>query len=129
MDIPIERIKLSQTEKDQLTRLKKITKIEQWNILCRWAFCRSLAQSSIPVGINIKSDSNVEMTWQVFGGEMAEILLLALKHRCYKDGLGLEKDILTLQFRLHLNRGIGYLVSDNNLNSFKDLVNLITITK
>ncbi|MBC6474598.1 MAG: DndE family protein, partial [Hormoscilla sp. GM102CHS1] len=39
---------LSQTAKNQLTQLKRNTKIDQWNILCRWAFCRSLAEPSIP---------------------------------------------------------------------------------
>ena len=76
MESPIERIKLSQTAKDQLLKLKRVTRIEQWNILCRWAFCRSLAETSPPSPIPIPQDSNVELTWKVFGGEIADILLL-----------------------------------------------------
>ena len=34
------------------------------------------------------ADSNVEMTWQVFGGEAQEIYLAPLKERCERDGLG-----------------------------------------
>jgi DNA sulfur modification protein DndE len=129
MDIPIERIKLSNTAKEQLIQLKKITKIDQWNILCRWAFCRSLAELSVPFYQVIPNDSNVEMTWQVFGGEIADILLIALKQRCYQDGLGLEKEVLAQQFRLHLHRGIAYLATDYNIQKIDDLAGLINNNK
>lgn len=122
MESPIERIRLSQTAKDQLTKLKRSTKIDQWNILCRWAFCRSLAEPSIPSPVPIPSDSNVEMTWRVFGGEISDILLLALKQRCYNDSLGTDKETLAMQFRLHLHRGIGYLAGDPNIKKIEDLI-------
>ncbi|GBF81111.1 DNA sulfur modification protein DndE [Aphanothece sacrum] len=124
MESPIKQIRLSQTGKEQLIKLKRYTKIEQWNILCRWGFCRSLAETSIPSPVPIKSDSNVEMTWRVFGGEMADILLIALKQRCYNDGLGTDKDTLVHQFRLHLHRGIGYLAGDQNIKKIEHLIDL-----
>ncbi|MBE9190836.1 DNA sulfur modification protein DndE [Gloeocapsopsis crepidinum LEGE 06123] len=124
MEPPLERIHLSQTAKDQLVKLKRTTKIDQWNILCRWAFCRSLAESAIPSPIAIPADSNVEMTWRVFGGELSDILLIALKQRCYNDGLGTDKETLAIQFRLHLHRGIGYLAGDPNIKKIEDLVEL-----
>jgi DNA sulfur modification protein DndE len=123
MESPIERIKLSQTAKDQLVKLKRNTKIDQWNILCRWALCRSLAEPSIPSPVPIPSDSNVEMTWKVFGGDIADLLLIALKQRCYEDGLGTDKETLITQFRLHLHRGIGYLAGDLTLKKIEDLIN------
>ncbi|MBD1922223.1 DNA sulfur modification protein DndE [Funiculus sociatus GB2-A5] len=122
MEPPFDRIKLSQTAKEQLTKLKRSTKIEQWNILCRWAFCRSLCEPSIPSPVPIPADSNVEMTWRVFGGEMSDILLIALKQRCHNDGLGTERETLANQFRLHLHRGIGYLAGDPNIKKIEDLV-------
>ncbi len=125
MEPPTDRIRLSQTAKDQLTKLKRVTKIEQWNILCRWAFCRSLAELTTPSPVPIPTDSNVEMTWRVFGGDLADILLIALKQRCYNDGLGTDKETLATQFRLHLHRGIGYLAGDPNI---KKIENLIEIT-
>jgi DNA sulfur modification protein DndE len=121
----IERIRLSQKAKEQLIKLKRITKIDQWNILCRWGFCRSLAEPTIPSPVPIPADSNLEMSWQVFGGEIADILLIALKQRCYQDGLGTDKEVLARQFRLHLHRGIGYLAGDPNLKKIDDLVGLI----
>ena len=122
METPIERIRLSQTAKDQLTKLKRVTKIDQWNILCRWALCRSLAEPSIPSPVPIPADSNVEMTWRVFGGEISDILLIALKQRCYNDNLGTDKETLATQFRLHLHRGIGYLAGDPNIKKIEDLI-------
>lgn len=127
METPIERIRLSQTARDQLTKLKRITKIDQWNILCRWALCRSLAEPSIPSAVPIPADSNVEMTWNVFGGEIADALLIALKQRCHQDGLGTDKETLKQQFRLHLHRGIGYLAGDPNLKKIEDLVSISII--
>lgn len=122
MEAPIERIRLSQTAKEQLIKLKRITKIAQWNILCRWAFCRSLAEPTIPSPLPIPDSSNVEMTWRVFGGEMSDILLIALKQRCYNDNLGTDKETLATQFRLHLHRGIGYLAGDPNIKKIEDLI-------
>ena len=129
MELPIERIRLSQTAKDQLLKLRRNTKIDQWNILCRWAFCRSLAEPTPPSPVPIPTDSNVEMTWRVFGGEISDILLLALKQRCYNDGFSTDKETLATQFRLHLHRGIGYLAGDPNIKKIEDLIQLSCPTK
>jgi len=126
MEPPINTIKLSQTAKDQLLKLRRFTKIDQWNILCRWAFCRSLAESSIPSPVPIPADSNVEITWKVFGGEMSDILILALKQRCHNDKLPTDKETLANQFRLHLHRGIGYLAGDPNIKKIEDLMAIAT---
>lgn len=124
MEPPIDRIRLSPIAKDQLIKLKRTTKIDQWNILCRWAFCRSLAEPTIPSPVPIPAYSNVEMTWRVFGGEISDILLIALKQRCHNDGLGTEREILAEQFRLHLHRGIGYLAGDPKLKKIEDLISV-----
>jgi DNA sulfur modification protein DndE len=125
MENPIDRIRISQTAEDQLNKLKRNTKIKQWNILCRWALCRSLAEPSIPSLVPIKTDSKVEMTWSVFGGEIADILLIALKQRCYQDGLGTNAETLKQQLVLHLHRGIGYLAGDSNLKKIEDLIAIV----
>ncbi|MDJ0593567.1 MAG: DNA sulfur modification protein DndE [Pleurocapsa sp. MO_226.B13] len=124
MDSPIERVRISQAAEEQLVKLKRITKIKHWNVLCRWALCRSLAEESVPSPVPIKTDSKVEIAWNVFGGEMADILLIALKQRCHQDRLGTDPDTLKQQFSLHLHRGIGYLAGDNELKQIEDLVKL-----
>lgn len=124
MEPPIDRIKLSQSAKDQLIKLKRLTKIDQWNILCRWAFCRSLAEPTLPSPVPIPADSNLEMTWQIFGGDLSDLLIIALKQRCFADGLSTDQATLATQFRLHLHRGIGYLAGDPSIKSIENLANL-----
>ena len=118
----IEHIRLSRQAKDQLTRLKRVTGIDHWNELCRWAFCVSLAEQSVPAAARIPADSNVEMSWKVFGGRYADLYLALLKERCVRDGLGTAPDVLAQQFRLHLHRGISYLAGNKELRQIDDLV-------
>lgn len=122
----IKQIKLSSQAKDQLIRLKTRTGIKQWNILCRWAFCLSLAEPTPPTPIDIATDSNVEMSWHVFGGECHELYMAVLKQRCVRDGLDLTQDTLTRQFRLHLHRGISYLATPHRIRGIDDLTQLAT---
>lgn len=122
LEPPVERIRLSQAAKDQLIKLKRSTKIDQWNILCRWAFCRSLAEPTPPSPVAIPADSNVEMTWQVFGGAIGDYLIVALEQRCYNDELATDPETLAAQFRLHLHRGIGYLAADASVKAIEYLL-------
>ena len=121
----IKQFRLSGQAKDQMIRLKTKTGIQQWNILCRWAFCLSLKQPTPPTPIEVPADSNVEMTWQVFGGEAHEVYLALLKERCVRDGLGTADDVLARQFRLHIHRGISYLATPHAVRSIGDLVRLV----
>ena len=101
----IKQIRLSNTAKDKLSRLKGKTGIQNWNILCRWAFCFSLKEGTIPTDIEINSDSNVEMSW------------LTIENK-----LGLDDDTIAKYFKLHLERGIGYLSGTNFVKDIKDLL-------
>jgi DNA sulfur modification protein DndE len=120
----IEHIRLSQTAKDQLITLKRRTNITQWNVLCRWALCRSLAEPTVPPSAKIAADSNVEMNWRTFAGTHGDVLWALLRYRCQQDGIPLDDENLAQQFRLHLHRGIGYLAGDRNLRTIADLVTL-----
>jgi DNA sulfur modification protein DndE len=113
--VSLEHIRVSKQAREQLIRLKRHTGIEHWNILCRWAFCRSLAEPSVPPPARIVADSNVEMSWRVFGGRIHDVYLALLKERCLRDGLAVDDDGLEMQFRLHLHRGIAYLAADKRI--------------
>jgi DNA sulfur modification protein DndE len=126
--MPLDHIKVSSKARDQLIKLKRTTGIQHWNSLCRWAFCVSLAEPSVPTAVKIRNDSSLEMTWKVFGGPHHEIYLALLKQRCNRDGLGASDDVLATQFRLHLHRGIAYLAADKGLRHVGDLVNRATET-
>lgn len=118
----LDHIKLSKKAKDQLVRLKVVTGIQQWNVLCRWAFCISLSESSVPAPIKIITDSNVEMSWKVFGGEQHEIYLALLKQRCIHDKISIDDHTLGEQFKLHLHRGISYLAGNKKIKGVHDLL-------
>ena len=124
--ISIRNVRVSQKAKSQLMVLKRRTGINQWNILCRWAFCLSLSEPSKPQLINISTDSNIDMTWRTFTGAENELLYWALlKARCVQDNLPQDEKTLTQQFNLHLHRGIGYLSVQGKVNRLEDLINLI----
>ena len=108
----LDHIRLSRQAREQLIRLKRHTGVEHWNVLCRWAFCRSLAEPGVPPPSRVPADSNVEMSWRVFGGRHHEVYLGLLKERCLRDGLDVAEEVLDTQFRLHLHRGIAYLAND-----------------
>ena len=123
--IGIETIRLSEEAKQRLITLKRRTKIEHWNILCRWAFCLSLSEKSSPAEVSAPTDSNVEMSWRTFAGSENEQLLWALlKARCIQDNLPLDADTLADQFKRHLHRGIGYLFANKQIQSIEDLLML-----
>ena len=118
----LDTIRLSEQAKDQLTRVKRSTRVKNWNVLCRWALCMSLAEETVPTASKIPADSSVEMTWKVFGGADADVYLALIKQRCHEDGLGTESTTIEEQFRLHLHRGIGYLSGNPELKSLSGLV-------
>ena len=123
-NFPIERFRLSQNAKDRLVLLKRRTGIRQWNVICRWAFCRSLAEESVPTESSASPDSNVEMSWRVFGGSESDTYAAILRYRCIVDGFGTDRATLVHQFRLHLHRGIDYLATECKRDGLLDLVRL-----
>lgn len=118
----IKQIKLSNAAKDKLSRLKGKTGIQNWNVLCRWAFCFSLKEGTIPTDIEINSDSNVEMSWLTFAGEYHELYEALIKEWCIENDLGTDNDTIVKYFKLHLERGIGYLSGTNFVKDIKDLL-------
>jgi len=107
---PPASIRLSQQAKDQLTRLKVVTGIDQWNILCRCAFILSVSEKSHPTSQPIPADSNVEMSWGVFAGISGESLWALLEYSSKGNRSQGDADLVHL-LRLHIHRGIGHLAS------------------
>ena len=118
----IKQIKLSNAAKDKLSRLKGKTGIQNWNVLCRWAFCFSLKEGTIPTDLEINSDSNVEMSWLTFAGEYHELYEALIKEWCIENDLGTDNDTIAKYFKLHLERGIAYLSGTNFVKDIKDLL-------
>ena len=120
----IKQIKLSSQAKDKLARLKGKTGIKNWNILCRWAFCYSLHEGSVPTDIPINSDSNLEMSWYTFAGEYNELYEALIIEWCIENKIDPSDDNVTKYFKLHLERGISYLTGTNFIKGLDDLLDL-----
>jgi DNA sulfur modification protein DndE len=105
----IETIRISQPAKEQLSRLKRKTGIQNWNVLCRWALVASLREVDPPVHSSPSIESNVEMSWRTFAGDTGSLYYDLVKMRSKAAGLPLDDQSIDSQFRLHLHRGIAYL--------------------
>ena len=112
----LETIRLSQREKDQLIAVKRNLDIDNWNILCRWALCLSLAEPSPPPEVTPGKMSNVEMSWRTFAGDYSDTMFGLIQTRQYID----KGDIENLLKR-HLFRGINYLAAKKELQ-IRDLI-------
>jgi len=120
----VKQIKLSSQGKEKLSRLKGKTGIKNWNVLCRWAFCYSLGENTVPTDIPINSDSNVEMSWYTFAGEYSDLYEALIIEWCRDKNLSIDEDTLSKYFKLHLERGISYLSGTNFLKNIDDLLDL-----
>lgn len=120
----VKQIRVSQQAKDQLSRLKAKTGIKNWNILCRWALAYSLAEKTIPTDIPVTNDSNLEMSWLIFGGDYYEIYDALMRAWCLRLGLPLDEETLAKYFRLNLERGIAHLCGTGFIKSIDDLLEL-----
>jgi DNA sulfur modification protein DndE len=116
MKPPVETVRVSERGRDILIKLKRKTGIEHWNVLCRWALAESLSRKEKPDRFICASESNIEIKWNTFGGEHADLYSLAvqLSH--------LKTPQLSLQefFRAHLERGLLLLQMREDLTSFAD---------
>ena len=119
--MPIETVRVDEQGREQLIRLKRHTGVETFNVLCRWAFCVSLAEPTRPPMRLFKGEAALEMAWRVFGGVHHELYFGLLKQRCLRDSLPIDDETLQEQFRLHLHRGLGYLAADKTIRSINGL--------
>lgn len=123
----VKQIRLSEKDKERLSRLKSRTGIANWNVLCRWALCYSLSEPSVPADQTYSGDSNLEMSWETFCGEYQELYDLLMRERCLLDHLGTEPKTLEKYFKLHLSRGIAYLSGTNVIRGIEDLFSLAQV--
>ena len=124
----VETVRISQQGREQLISMKRKTGIENWNTICRWALCLSLAETSIPPKRDFDFEGGVEIAWRVFAGVHDEIYEALIRQRCFDDGLGDDKATLTSQFQLHLHRGLGYLSTRGRIQSIEELFDLLPLS-
>jgi DNA sulfur modification protein DndE len=122
----IKTIRLVETDRDLLVRLKRSTGVKGFNILCRWAFCMSLADRN-PTSVDpIGALSNLEIDWDVFAGGHQEVYWALLVQRVHEDGLPSDNESLVREFNRHLHRGIGLLANLAQKPSIRSIVSTIS---
>jgi DNA sulfur modification protein DndE len=121
----IETVKVSDKARQQLINIKKRTGIQNWNVICRWAFATSLAEDSKVLDENIIANSSVEMTWKTFTGGHEKLYLALLLTKAQKDKWAADHEALNTYFKLHLHRGISYL-NGKSAESINKLLSNIT---
>jgi len=124
-------LRLNNHFRNALITLRKRTGVPTMNILCRWALCVSLAEPTKPRTIEEKTDSQsnsaeargIEIRWETFSGKDAEIYLSLLKQRCLSEGRTIDAENIQQTMKLHVERGLGYLVND--VNGLSDLISKV----
>jgi DNA sulfur modification protein DndE len=64
----IDSIRLTNTEKDLLIRIKRKTGIDSWNIICRWALLVGLSQNTFSMRKTAEKRDAIEIKWDTFTG-------------------------------------------------------------
>ena len=121
MNINIDQLRTSASIKNLLTRIKGITSIQNWNVLCRWGFCFSIKQSTLPRMVDEKLDG-VEIDYDVLVGKNKIIYTQLLINNLRKNNIEINKENLTKYLYAHVNRGINILYN-YKMKSIKDLYN------
>lgn len=125
--LSIETVRLGADTKIHLSTLKKRTGIENWNTLCRWAFCLSVSDEAPVRDRDEKGVGAVEMTWKTFAGEDEDIYRALLVERCQSEHGSLDREILASTLRQHIARGAARLVSNRGLKSVGQLLEMATV--
>ena len=81
MSIKLEALKTTTHIKNVLSSIKRVTGIEYWNVICRWALCISLKQKSLPRLVEEKLDG-VEIDYDVFVGKNNSIYIFFIYNKC-----------------------------------------------
>lgn len=125
MKAPTESVRLSEIEKELLTRIKRKTSIESWNVICRWALAAGLASNQTNLTKSHEKLGAVDIRWETFAGRWSDFICASVfaAHRSYI----LQNPNVTVAefFQMALARGIRILAkqtSATGLGAFSIMV-------
>ena len=120
----IENLKLSERSSIEISTIKKHTKIETMNVICRWAFTVSLS-SDLPPPPLAKEDKILrEIDWKIFAGEYEHMIMALLKSRLQQEKIEINNETLSDQLRSHVQRGLSLIASQKHIRSIADFAEL-----
>src|ERR1043166_6162092 len=105
MKPPVDTLYITQLGREQLVKLKRQTGIEHYNVICRWAFCASLSESSVPVRDGGGSTGGIAIDWRVFAGEFSDVFSALLLFRARTDAADADSESVAHCLRSHVHRG------------------------
>ena len=123
MNFTIDLLRTSASVRNSLTRIKTITGIPNWNIICRWAFCLSRKQASIPREVDEKLDG-MEIDYDTLVGKNKSIYTQLLINNLASHKVEIDKKNLTKYLYAHVNRGVNIIYT----NKIKDISGLMSLT-
>ena len=127
MEIKLDTVRSTSNVKNTLVRLKQLTGIETWNVLCRWAFCLSIKQENLPREIEETLDG-VEIDYEVFAGKNKDIYTQLLVNNLLRFKIEVNKRNLSKYLYAHINRGVNILYT-NKMKNIDSLFNLVKLQK
>jgi len=123
MNFTIDLLRTSASVRNSLTRIKTITGIPNWNIICRWAFCLSLKQTSLPREVDEKLDG-IEIDYDTLVGKNKSIYTQLLINNLASHKVEIDKKNLTKYLYAHVNRGVNIIYT----NKLKNISGLFKLT-
>ena len=122
--LKIESLKLSDRSSNEISTIKRNTKIETMNIICRWALTVSLS-SDLPPPPLAKEDKILrEIDWKIFAGDYEHLIMALLKDRLFQEKIEITNDSLNDQLRAHVQRGLSLIASQKKIRSIADFAEL-----
>lgn len=119
MRAPVDHVRISTKAKEIMIRVKKRTGLEHWNEICRIAYCRSLANPTLPTMTLSNGNIAIDIEWKTFVGPFQNEIIATTLIRAAKDKIDLKnKEAVANYFRAHLERGIASL---QNIRSLSEL--------
>ncbi len=110
MKPPVESVRISKHGRDTLIQLKRHTSITQWNILLRFALCRSLREPTVPANPKLPGTGIEPVEWKTFAGPYGDFLAALYYLRANQDGIDTSKmSEVQANFRAHIERGTSCL--------------------
>ena len=86
MNPPFEVLKLSEIDKDRLTKIKRATAIPTMNIICRWALTIGLNQAESYSQGRADDPKALEIKWPVFSGDFSDVISSLIYREFEKQG-------------------------------------------
>ena len=124
LEFNIDIVKTTINTKNILGRIKAKTGIQNWNTICRWGFCHSLKQNTLPRLVDEKFDG-IEMTYETFSGKYSDIYLALLINNLKAHNTPINSTNLNGYLKAHINRGVNILYNFKikNITNMLGLIN------